>query len=92
MDKKTNLQTIGKVLRETRLSAKLTQYDMADYFQKTVSAISRWESGLREMNVSELIKWFDACKLSPQAKQEALLQIIFAEQPDMIQRLKEINK
>ena len=46
----------GKRLRELRLEKSLLQKDVAKILERQTAAISKWEQGIREPSLDDLIK------------------------------------
>ena len=53
--------TSGQLLREARLRAGLSQYDLAERAQVPRSQIARWEAGVNEPSLSALRRAILAC-------------------------------
>lgn len=52
--------TVGARIREARGQAGMTQQELADVLEVTQAAVSRWESGERDLGTAELIQAADA--------------------------------
>lgn len=68
---------VGALLREQRLEALAKQRDLAAALQVTRATVTRWEQGIRGLNVATLLTIADALgipgsQLLPEAHREAM--------------------
>lgn len=54
---------VGALLREQRLAALVKQRDLADALQVTRATVTRWEQGIRGLNVATLLTIADTLEI-----------------------------
>lgn len=86
---------VGTLLREQRLAALVKQRDLADALHVTRATVTRWEQGIRGLNVATLLTLADALgipgsHLLPESHRERMAPPLAAivhtlrERPDLV--------
>lgn len=64
---------IGMALAKTRISAGLSQREMARMIERNERTVQNWEKGLSSPDCDEIMDWFTACGTSPLAPMQEML-------------------